>query len=85
MYYIGINKIMAISAEELEKILKKSFPNGVIKITDLVGDQDHYALELSDIQFNGLTLINQHKLVKNALSEVLNKKLHAITIKTIAI
>jgi len=76
---------MAISAEELEKILKESFPNGIIKITDLVGDQDHYALELLDIQFRGLTLINQHKLVKNALSGVLNTKLHAITIKTIAI
>ena len=45
---------MAISAEELEKILKASSPNSVIKITDLVGDQDHYALELSDIQFRGL-------------------------------
>jgi len=76
---------MAISAEELEKILRKSFPNSVIKITDLVGDQDHYALELSDIQFRELTLINQHKLVKNALSEILGGKLHAITIKTIVI
>ncbi|AAU04256.1 BolA/IbaG family iron-sulfur metabolism protein [Rickettsia typhi] len=76
---------MAISAEELEKILKKSFPSSVIKITDLVGDQDHYALEISDDQFNGLSLINQHKLVKNAISEILNKKLHSISIKTIAI
>ncbi|BDU59889.1 hypothetical protein FLA4_02990 [Candidatus Rickettsia kotlanii] len=77
---------MAISVEELEKILKESFPNSTIKITDLVGDQDHYALEISDVQFNGLSLINQHKLVKNALlSEILNKKLHAITIKTIAV
>lgn len=39
---------MAISAEELEKILKESLPNSIIKITDLVGDQDHYALEISD-------------------------------------
>ncbi|MCZ6902143.1 MAG: ribosome silencing factor, partial [Rickettsia endosymbiont of Ixodes persulcatus] len=48
---------------ELEKILKESFPNSIIKITDLLGDQDHYALEISDVQFNGLSLINQHKLV----------------------
>ncbi|MGX6960071.1 MAG: BolA/IbaG family iron-sulfur metabolism protein [Rickettsia endosymbiont of Pentastiridius leporinus] len=76
---------MAISEEELEKILRKSFPNSIIKITDLVGDQDHYALEISATQFKGLSLINQHKLVKNSPSEVLNKKLHAITIKTITI
>ena len=76
---------MAISAEELEKILKESFPHSIIKITDLVGDQDHYALEITDVQFNGLSLINQHKLVKNALSKILNKKLHAITVKTITV
>ena len=76
---------MVISVEELEKTLKKSFPNSIIKIIDLAGDQDHYALEISDVQFNGLSLINQHKLVNNALSEILNKKLHAITIKTIVV
>ncbi len=73
---------MAISSEELERILSESFPTGIIKITDLVGDQDHYLVEIVDDKFNGLTLINQHKLVKNALAEVLNKKLHAVTIKT---
>lgn len=46
---------MAISVEELETILKESFPNSTMKITDLVGDQDHYALEISEIQFNGLS------------------------------
>ncbi|WP_253308301.1 MULTISPECIES: BolA/IbaG family iron-sulfur metabolism protein [unclassified Rickettsia] len=74
---------MAISIEELEKVLRETFPDSIIKITDLVGDQDHYAVEISDSKFKGLTLINQHKLVKNALREILNTKLHAITIKTI--
>ncbi|MFY9589277.1 BolA/IbaG family iron-sulfur metabolism protein [Rickettsia endosymbiont of Halotydeus destructor] len=76
---------MAISIEQLEATLRKNFPDSIIKITDLVGDQDHYSLEISDHQFNGLTLINQHKLVKNALGEILNTKLHAITIKTIVL
>ncbi|MCC8368975.1 MAG: BolA/IbaG family iron-sulfur metabolism protein [Rickettsia endosymbiont of Oxypoda opaca] len=74
---------MAISIEELEAILRESFPDSIIKITDLVGDQDHYSLEISDSKFKEFTLINQHKLVKNALGEILNTKLHAITIKTI--
>lgn len=73
---------MAISKKELEELLQKSFPNGIIKIIDFAGDQDHYSVEISDNQFKGLTLINQHKLVKNTLREILNKRLHAITIKT---
>ncbi len=74
---------MAISIVELEDIIKQSFPSAKIKLTDLVGDEDHYALEIEDASFAGQSLINQHKMVKQALSEVMERKLHAITIKTI--
>lgn len=76
---------MAISEERLKLILQQNFPNAKIIITDLAGDQDHYSLEIHSEAFNGLSLIAQHKLVKNALSEVLKKDLHAITIKTVAL
>lgn len=60
---------MAISIKELEEIIRYSFPNAKIKI---VKDA-----------FLGISLINQHKMVKKALAEILNNhKLHAITIKT---
>lgn len=76
---------MAISIKELEEIIRYSFPNAEIKIVDLAGDQDHYSLEIQDDAFLGISLINQHKMVKKALAEILdNNKLHAITIKTIA-
>lgn len=73
---------MAISEAQLKLILQQNFPNAKIIITDLLGDQDHYSLEIHSETFKGLTLIAQHKLVKNALTEVLKKDLHAITIKT---
>lgn len=73
---------MAISQEELEKVLLDTFPEGKIIINDLLGDQDHYSLEICDKSFSGLSLINQHRLVKTALAEILTTKLHAITIKT---
>lgn len=74
---------MAITQEELQNILKKSFPNAQMHITDTIGDGDHYALEIIDDSFKGKSLINQHKMVKEALKEVLqSNKLHAISIKT---
>ena len=73
---------MAISETKLISILQQSFPNAKIKITDLAGDQDHYSLDITCNSFKGLPLIKQHRLVKDALSEVLEKELHAITIKT---
>ena len=73
---------MAISESKLQSILQNSFPNAKIKITDTAGDQDHYALEITSNVFKGLPLIKQHRLVKEALAEVLVKELHAISIKT---
>lgn len=73
---------MAVPQEKIFTILEQNFPGAKIIITDLVGDQDHYSLEISSESFKGLPLIKQHKLVKNALSELLKKDLHAITIKT---
>ena len=73
---------MAIPASKLQSILQNSFPNAKIKITDTAGDQDHYALEITSDVFEGLSLIKQHRLVKDALAEVLVKELHAISIKT---
>lgn len=73
---------MAITESKLQLILADHFPNAKIKITDLVGDKDHYSLEIIDSCFKGLSLIKQHKLVKNALVEILKGELHAITIKT---
>ncbi len=73
---------MAISESKLLSILQNSFPNAKIKITDTAGDQDHYALEITSNVFKDLPLIKQHRLVKEALAEVLVKELHAISIKT---
>ena len=73
---------MAISKSELEEIIKSSFPDATIEIVDLAGDGDHYSLHITDKIFESKPLVKQHKMVKDALKEVLSSKLHAITIKT---
>lgn len=75
-------KLMAISQTELLSILQQFFPKAQIKITDLVGDNDHYSLDITDESFKGMPLIKQHRMVKDALKSVLHQKLHSITIKT---
>lgn len=76
---------MAISHTELGSLLKQKFPSSIIDLKDIAGDEDHYSLVIYDKSFTGLTIIAQHKLVKEALKEVLNTKLHAITIKTVGV
>lgn len=73
---------MAIPENKLMSILLNNFPDAQIKITDTLGDQDHYLVEIESDKFKGLPLIKQHRLVKDALSDVLSKELHAVSIKT---
>ncbi len=73
---------MAIEQKELYEIVKLSFPNATIKIVDLVGDKDHYHIEIIDKIFVEKNKIQQHRIVHKALDSILNNRLHAIEIKT---
>ncbi|MDX1924769.1 MAG: BolA/IbaG family iron-sulfur metabolism protein [Rickettsiaceae bacterium] len=73
---------MAIAKNELETVLKTSFPNAEIHLEDTVGDEDHYHLTIKDPSFNDISIISQHKLVKEALKDLLHSKLHSISVKT---
>lgn len=75
---------MPISQPELEKTLKEKFPDATIKVKDLAGDNDHYSVEIIDDSFKGKTLIAQHKMVNNALGDIIKTQLHAMQLKTTA-
>ena len=76
---------MPIAQENLEKILTEKFPQAQIKIVALVDDGDHYSVEIADKIFAGKNRVEQHKIVNEALKEILGGALHAMQLKTIAI
>lgn len=74
---------MAITPEEINIIISKSLPNAKINIVDYVGDNNHYIIHVMDDSFKNKSLIEQHRIIKDALKAVLNNQaLHAVTIKT---
>jgi stress-induced morphogen len=73
---------MAIEKASLELLIREKFPSASIKITDLVGDQDHYQLEISCESFAGKSRVAQHQMVNKALAGCLGAELHALSIKT---
>ena len=76
---------MPIAKEKLAQILQDNFPEAKIEIIELVQDNDHYSVTIKDKIFTGKTRIEQHKMVNNALKEVLGDVLHAMQLKTSAI
>ncbi|MCA8880939.1 MAG: BolA family transcriptional regulator [Rhodobacteraceae bacterium] len=76
---------MPIKAQEIESLLRASFPEAKITITDLAGDGNHYAAEVIDESFRGKNRVEQQRLVYAALKgkmEGSDGELHALALTT---
>ena len=73
---------MALPVEEIKKLIVSSIPDASIEIKDLMGDSNHYSAIIKSKMFNGLSKIEQHKLVYNSLKGKMGNELHALAIKT---
>lgn len=76
---------MAIEATEIEQLIRASFPEASITITDLAGDGNHYAAEVIDESFRGQNRVQQQRAVYAALKEKMagsQGALHALALTT---
>lgn len=74
---------MAMDAGEIERLIKTSFPDAVVDITDLAGDGDHYAATVVSEAFRGKSRVQQHQMVYAALQGHMGDALHALALETI--
>mgnify|MGYP001289503930 CR=1 FL=1 len=73
---------MALPIEEIKKLILSSIPDATIEIKDLMGDNNHYSAIIKSKMFNGLSRIEQHKLVYKSLKGKMGNELHALSITT---
>ena len=73
---------MALSIEEIKKLITSSIPDAIIEIKDLMGDNNHYSAKITSKIFNGKSKIEQHKLVYKSLQGKMGNELHALSITT---
>jgi len=73
---------MSLSINEIKKLITGSIPDATIEIKDLVGDSNHYSAKISSKEFNGISKIEQHKLVYRSLKGKMGNELHALSIIT---
>jgi stress-induced morphogen len=75
---------MAMTASEIETMIKAAFPDAEVTITDLAGDNDHYAAMVKSKAFKGKTRVQQHQMVYDALKGRMGGVLHALSLQTMA-
>lgn len=73
---------MAMSASEIEALIKTALPDAEVTVEDLAGDGDHYAATVISEQFRGITRVKQHQIVYAALQGRMGGELHALALQT---
>jgi stress-induced morphogen len=73
-----------VSVDRLDALLRSAFPDaGQVLVEDRTGGGDHFQVVVSSPRFDGLGLVDQHRLVYDALAEPLaDGTIHELRIKT---
>jgi len=72
-----------ITAEEIKATLTQALPISLVETQDLTGGGDHWQLIVVSPAFEGKGLIDQHRMVNEALKVPLgDQRIHALSLKT---
>ena len=74
----------AMPTEPLQALLERAFPDATeVRVEDRTGGGDHFQVTVAAPRFKGLSLLDQHRLVNEALAEPLSDgTIHELRIKT---
>jgi len=74
---------MAADLGEIERMIEAALPGASVEVVDETGTGDHLRATVTAPQFEDLTRIAQHRLVKAAVSERFDDgTIHALSVKT---
>jgi stress-induced morphogen len=67
----------------IESLLSGAFPGDDVSVADRTGGGDHFQVTVASPRFQGLSLVEQHRLVYDALAELLaDGTIHELRITT---
>ncbi len=72
-----------MAGADIEAAILAELPGAVVELTDLAGDNDHWAAKVTAPQFAGKSRVQQHKMVYAAFGEKMGGELHALQVTTV--
>ena len=70
------------SADDLKRRIEEALPGAKAEVEDLTGGGDHFRAEIVSDRFDGLSRIEQHRLVYDVFGDEVGGPIHALSIKT---
>jgi stress-induced morphogen len=72
-----------MAVDRLRGLLEQAFPGSEVDVRDRTGGGDHFQVTVASARFDGLTLLEQHRLVNEALAGPLGDgTIHELRIRT---
>jgi stress-induced morphogen len=72
-----------MAVDRLSGLLEQAFPGDEVAVEDRTGGGDHFLVTVTSARFEGLPLLEQHRLVNDALAEPLRDgTIHELRIST---
>ena len=73
---------MPLTKNEISIMLMNAFPDAILELKDIAGDNNHYSAKIISKTFNGKSRVEQHKMVYKALKGKMGNELHALALTT---
>jgi stress-induced morphogen len=70
------------SADDLKQRIEQAMPGANVQVEDLTGGGDHFRAEIVSDHFQGLSRIDQHKLIYEVFGAEIGGPIHALSLKT---
>lgn len=72
-----------ISVADLIALVTKEIPDAEVGVLDKTGMKDHFVIHVTSEKFEGLPIMDRHRLVQGAVGEAMKDgRVHALEIKT---
>ena len=71
-----------MTTDEVKKLIEAGVPGATATVTDLTGTGDHFRADVVAEAFAGRSMIEQHKMVYQALDEEMKGPIHALQLFT---
>jgi stress-induced morphogen len=70
------------TTNELKQRIEDAFPDAEVAVEDLTGGGDHFRAEVVSERFEGMSRIQQHRLIYDVFGAEVGGPIHALSIKT---
>lgn len=67
---------------EIERLIREKVPDARVTVKGMTGTGDHFEIQVISKGFTGKSLIEQHQMVFGALEKEMDKRIHAVRLKT---